>query len=106
MALLATQSDDFIAAYLERQEAALVRFGRDPASVLQAVERVRSQGYSETMNELTEGVFGVGASIPIADGTFAAVSIGAIQSRMTDERRARLGVQLCEGLAEAALNAS
>lgn len=101
LALVAAQSDVFIADYLARQAAALVRFGRDPTSLLQMVEQVRQVGYSETMNELTEGVDGVGAGIRIADGTFAAMSIGAIQSRMTDERRARLGAQLCEGLAEA-----
>jgi len=96
--LLAMLEDEAIDAYLRRNAAVLRKYGRDAAQLRQAVARVRELGYSETVNELTEGVSGIGAGIPIAQGTFAAISIGAIASRMDSERRAQLGVQLRDAL--------
>lgn len=102
LALLAAQDDATIAAHLQRNEAALRKFGHERSSLLRAVARTRSKGYAETVSELTEGVCGLGAVIPSSKGVFAAVSIGAIQSRLGPERRAELGKLLREALADAA----
>lgn len=98
IALLAAQSDDAISGYLKRNTAVLHKYGHAAAQLRQTVAQVRKLGYSETINELTEGICGVGASIPIAQGTFAAVSIGTIASRMGVERRAKLGEILRDAL--------
>lgn len=99
LALLATLDDASLADYLERHAATLKKYGHDRERLMTAVSRTRRLGYSETMNEFTEGVFGIGAVIPSPKGVFAAVSIGAIRSRLGPARRAELGPQLRDALA-------
>lgn len=102
LALLAAQPDEVVDAHIERHAAALNKYGRDGTRLRQAVARTRRLGYSEIVSELTEGVCGIGAIIPNAKGVFAAVSIGAIQSRLGPARRAELGPQLRDALVDAA----
>lgn len=99
LALLATLDDEEVHAYMERHAAAFRRAGLLPAQVLRAVARTRTQGFSEVRGEITEGICGVGAVIPSRNGPFAAVSIGAIESRLSPARRQELGRQLCAALA-------
>lgn len=99
LALLSTLPDEEVQAYLTRHAAAFRRAGLMPAQILRAVARTRSQGFAETRGEITEGVCGVGAVIPSRNGPFAAVSIGAIESRLGASRRQELGRQLREALA-------
>lgn len=99
LALLATLPDEAVVAHIERHAQAFRRAGMDHAHVQRAVALTRRQGFAETVGEITEGVCGIGAAIPSRGGVFAAVSIGAIQSRMGAARRQELGRQLQQALA-------
>lgn len=106
VALLSMLGDEAINAHLQRNAAAFKRANVDPPNVLRAVARTRRQGFSETVGEITDGVCGVGAVIPMVHGNFAAVSVGAIESRLGPARRAEVGRMLLTRLAEGAAQVS
>ncbi len=99
LAILATLPDEQIEAILSRHAAAFEAAGLTPQSVRRIVNRTRRLGYSETLGVITSGVSAIGAMIPLAGEMRAAVSIGAIDSRMKPERRAELGEYLLKALA-------
>jgi DNA-binding IclR family transcriptional regulator len=106
IALLAALPDEAIDVHLKRHAVAFKRAELDPPKVLRSVARTRRQGFSETTGEITQGVCGVGAVIPTGNGGFAAVSVGAIESRLGQSRRAEVGRMLVERLAEGAAQVS
>ena len=99
LALLATLDDEALRAHLVRHAAAFSRAGLQQAQLVRAVNRTRAQGFSDTRGEITEGVCGVGAVLPSRHGSFAAISIGAIESRLPPSRRQALGRELQQTLA-------
>jgi DNA-binding IclR family transcriptional regulator len=51
------------------------------------VAQMHRRGYAGTDNLVAEGVSGVGVYFEVTPGTYAAISVGAIRSRMRDSRR-------------------
>lgn len=86
-ALLATLTDMEIEALHERQRAELPPERRSLAQLRRQVAQIRRRGYALTDNLVADGVGGVGVSFEVTPGTYAAISVGAIRSRMGDERR-------------------
>jgi len=58
----------------------------------------RKHGFSSTVGLVAEGVGGVGMAFELPHGGYAAVSIAAIASRMTERRRAWIAEQISEAL--------
>lgn len=100
LAMLATLPDEQIEAVLARHSAAFESAGLNGAAVRRIVARTRRLGYAETLGVITPGISAVGAVIPLQGDVRAAVSIGAIDSRMRPERRAELGDYLVKSLAQ------
>jgi DNA-binding IclR family transcriptional regulator len=86
-ALLATLPDEEIDAFHARQRADLPSERRTLASLKRQVAQARRRGHANTDNLVAEGVSGVGVAFGVTPGTFAAISVGAIRSRMREERR-------------------
>lgn len=85
-ALMATLSDVEIEAFHARHKAELPA-ERTPAQLRRLSAQTRRRGYACTDNLVAEGVSGVGVYFEVTPGTYAAISIGAIRSRMPEERR-------------------
>lgn len=90
LAMLAGISDEEIKQIYTRNQAAYLGAGIDETQLWKAIRSTRKHGYSETINAITFGVTGVGAVIPIGFGMQAALSFGAISSRMDNVRRKEL----------------
>jgi DNA-binding IclR family transcriptional regulator len=86
-ALLATLTDAEIEAFHERHRAELPPERKSLASVRREVAQIRKRGYALTNNLVADGVSGIGMGFEVTPGTFAAISVAAIRSRMTEERR-------------------
>ncbi|RYF35626.1 MAG: IclR family transcriptional regulator [Comamonadaceae bacterium] len=97
-ALLATLSDDEITAFHARQQSDLPPQRRALSQLRRLVTLIRHRGHASTDNLVAEGVGGVGVSFEVTPGTYAAISVGAIQSRMRDERRAWIVQTMLEEL--------
>lgn len=70
-------------------------------ALLEMVRRARRLGYALNDMQATPGAISIGLPIPNRNGPpIAAVSIGAIASRMTPERQAELAADLREKLAD------
>ena len=85
-ALMATLSDEEIESFYARQRADLAP-ERSLAQIRRQVAQTRRRGYACTDNLVAEGVSGVGVYFEVTPGTYAAISVGAIRSRMLEERR-------------------
>lgn len=97
-ALLATLSDEEITAFHARQQSDLPPQRRGLPQLRRLVTLIRQRGHANTDNLVAEGVGGVGVSFEVTPGTYAAISVGAIQSRMRDERRAWIVQTMLEEL--------
>lgn len=86
-ALLATLTDGEIDAFHARHRAELPAERKSLAQVKREVTQIRKRGYALTNNLVADGVSGIGMGFEVTPGTFAAISVAAIRSRMTDERR-------------------
>jgi DNA-binding IclR family transcriptional regulator len=62
------------------------------------VAQTRRRGYATTDNLVAEGVGGVGVGFEVTPGTYAAISVGAIRSRMREERRVEIAQIMFEEL--------
>lgn len=86
-ALMATLSNQELDGFHTRHASELPPERRSPAQLRHLAAQVRQQGYASTDNLVAEGVSGVGLSFQVTPGTYAAISVGAIRSRMDEERR-------------------
>lgn len=85
-ALMATLSDEELEAFHARHRAEMPA-ARTLGQLRRQVAQTRQRGYACTDNLVAEGVSGVGAYFEVTPGTYAAISVGAIRSRMLEERR-------------------
>lgn len=86
--LLATQSDDVIEALYKRHIDEFHPCGPSLADIKRLVADTRRRGYADTADLVTDGVSGVGMRFELQTGTEAAISVAAIRSRMSQERKA------------------
>ena len=107
MALLAAASDEDVARIRAQHGPAFLAAGLTDERLARVIARTRQLGYAEMADTVTQGVAGVGASIPDVSGMpFAAISIASIKPRMTAHRRAELGQLLLAELDSAGRTAA
>lgn len=94
LALLAGMSDEDIHLLMQRQAKAYSNIGFSQAQIMKAVKTTRQQGYSCITDTITEGVSGVGCAFQVSSSQWAAVSFGAISSRLPVKRQKELGLLL------------
>ncbi|MEO8857790.1 MAG: hypothetical protein ABI343_12455 [Burkholderiaceae bacterium] len=99
LGLMAKLSDEEIALIMERNAAAYVQSGFTLAQMQAAVKRTREAGYAEITDTVTKGVSGVGRTFEASPSTLAAMSFGAITTRLPLARRRELARLLAEQLA-------
>mgnify|MGYP000930049124 CR=1 FL=1 len=102
LALLATLPDSDIQALVQRHAKAYADAGFSPARMMQAVRATRRQGYSCIVDTITEGVSGVGCAFQVSASQCAAISFGAISTRLPAQRQKELGALLVQELAQGA----
>lgn len=85
-ALLSTLGDAEIREFHRRQHKELPAQRAKLSALLTEVRTIRKLGYAPTNNLVADGVSGVGIPFEITPGSYAALSVGAIRSRMTPER--------------------
>lgn len=100
LALLARLADDEIAALHARHAADYRAAGFTLAALLKAAAQTRRRGHAETVNSITVGIVGVGVAFRIGTQAWAAVSVGAIDSRLPAARRAEVAKALRAVLGE------
>lgn len=98
-ALLATLSDTEIIDFHSRQHAKLSPSRANLSELMAEVQAIRAAGYASTDDSIAEGVSGVGVPFEITPTSYAAISIGAIRSRMSSERKIWIKQVICEELA-------
>ncbi|WP_454763941.1 IclR family transcriptional regulator [Cupriavidus campinensis] len=100
LALMARMSDTLILDIHRRRSALYAEAGMPLTRLMAAVEKARKKGYSEIADTITTGVSGIGCAFGLPFGTAAALSLGAISSRMESARRAELGALMCAELGD------
>lgn len=90
MAMLAALGDEEIQNIYARNKAAYIQAGIEEAALWKSINSTRKNGFTETVDTITHGVAGVGVAIPVGYGMQAALSLGAIASRMDSLRRKEL----------------
>lgn len=100
LALMALMSDATIREVHQRRSALYVDAGMPLKRLMAAVERTRRKHYAEIVGMITPDVSGVGCAFTLPFGAAAAISLGAISSRMTAARRDELGSIMREEFAE------
>lgn len=99
LAMLAALSDGEVDAVIERiGETITTRYpGYSPAIIRADVERTRAAGYALNPGRVLASSWGIGMALRFPDGRVAgALSIAAIDSRMTSERQPELAALLGE----------
>ena len=86
---------------MKRNTAEYVLSGFTPARMGAAVERTRQAAYSEIADTVTKGVSGVGCVFQASPSSLAAVSIGAITSRLSAPRKQELALLLMDEFTQA-----
>lgn len=100
LGLMAKLTDPEIARIVQRNAAAYSQSGFTLAKMRQAVKRTRESGFAEITDTVTKGVSGVGRTFEASPSTLAALSFGAITSRLPPARRRELGALLAEQLSQ------
>lgn len=90
LALLATLPDASISAAFSRHAARYRQVGLDQGRIERMIALTRRNGYSTTIGTITPGIAGVGVAFEAAPGSWAAISVGAIHSRLGPARREEL----------------
>ncbi len=101
LALLATLPDSEIARIMERNEPEFAQAGFTHSRVTFAVRKTRATDYAEIVDTVTKGVSGVGCTFQASPATLVGVSIGAITSRMSAQRKKELGRLLLDHFVKA-----
>jgi DNA-binding IclR family transcriptional regulator len=83
----ATLPEEEIGALHARQRLELPPARRALAQLKRQVAQTRRRGYANTDDLVADGVSGVGVAFEVTPATYAAISVGAIKSRMREERR-------------------
>ena len=96
LAIMAKLSDEEILSIVQRHASDYAKLGFNYARIAQAVRQTRQSGYSCIADTITEGVSGVGVAFQASPTQWAALSFGAIGTRMRQERQMELGELLCE----------
>ncbi|CAG9170108.1 IclR family transcriptional regulator [Cupriavidus pampae] len=86
-ALMATLSEAELEGFHARHAAELPPERSSMPHLLRQVAQIRQQGHAQTDNLVATGVGGVGVAFEVTPGTYAAISVGAIRTRMDDARR-------------------
>ena len=97
-ALLATLTDAEVESFHARRHTELPVERRALAQVRRQITQTRRRGYACTDNLVAEGVSGVGVYFEVTPGTYAAISVGAIRSRMGEARRTQIAQIMFEEL--------
>lgn len=103
LALMASLPDDEIKQVLQRHAKDYARAGFSLTRMRKAVADTRQQGFACISNSITEGVSGVGCAFPVSATTAAAISFGAISTRLPAARKKELGQVLLQELRENSL---
>ncbi len=98
LALMASMPDEVIRDIYNRRSALYAESGMTLAKLGSAIEKARKKGFAEIVDTITTGVSGVGCAFSLPFGASAALSMGAIDSRMHAARRVELGNLLREEL--------
>lgn len=98
MTLLSLFSDEEIDKLYARHRDEFKPKGPTLAQLRRLVTQSRKLGYASTDNLVTEGVSGVGMSFQITPGSYAAVSVAAINSRMPASRKLMIAELMAEEL--------
>jgi DNA-binding IclR family transcriptional regulator len=98
LALLSGLSDEEITRVIERHAADYAAAGLSPKALRQAVAQTRKLGYAEISDTITQGVSGVGCVLKKVAPIQAAISFGAISTRLLPPRRKEMGQLLMEQL--------
>lgn len=85
-ALLATLDDVEIADFHSRQHKDLPKGRANLPTLMREIHDIRRRGYACTRDLVADGVSGVGVSFQTSPGSYAAISVGAIHSRMAPQR--------------------
>ena len=99
VALLATLAPAEVDALYARHREAFAQRGPGLQKLRQLTAAARRLGYSTSDDLVTEGVSGVGMSFQVTPGTHAAVSVGAITSRLPEQRRQWIAQIMAEEIA-------
>ena len=99
LALMAELADAEVERIFERHADEYAQAGFSRQRLLQAVRRTRKAGHADIEDTLTVGVSGVGCRFEASATTLAAISFGAISSRLTPARRTQMAQLLQEQLA-------
>lgn len=89
-ALLATLSPEEVEKFHARHHTELPAERASLAQLRRQIAQTLRRGYACTDNLVAEGVSGVGVYFEVTPGTYAAISVGAIRSRMREERRGEI----------------
>lgn len=85
--LLSTMSDQEVELLHARHLEEFKPRGPSLSQLRRLLAETRQRGYADTSDLVTDGVSGVGMRFEIDTGSHAAISIAAIRSRMTAERK-------------------
>ncbi len=86
--LLAAQPDWFVDAYLERElEAPTTQTVTDPQVLRDELNRVRSLGYSVTIEQMRVGQFSVALPVRVHEETIAAVGFVLDKGKVAETKR-------------------
>ncbi|GJG98642.1 IclR family transcriptional regulator [Cupriavidus pauculus] len=97
-ALMSTLSDAELEAFHARHAGELPPERSTLAHLRRQSAQIRQQGYACTDNLVATGVSGVGMAFQVTPGTYAALSVGAIRSRMEEDRRRSIAALMKEEL--------
>ncbi len=98
LVLMTALSDAEIGRTMERHATEYAQSGFTPTRMAQAVKRTRHAGYAEITDTITQGVSGVGRTFWASPTTLAAISFGAITTRLPAPRRKEMAQLLAEQL--------
>ncbi|MEG0000744.1 IclR family transcriptional regulator [Comamonas sp.] len=96
--LLSALPDDEVEALYKRHFEELKPRGPSIAQLKKLLGETRQRGYADTNDLVTDGVSGVGMRFEIETGSHAAISIAAINSRMSAQRKAWIAGLIAEEL--------
>ena len=92
--ILASLPDAETAATFARHAAEYVRFGISGDKLQRMVRVTRKNGFAELPDFRNHETNGVGCGFRLSGNSYAGISIAAINSRMSSQRRRELGAQL------------
>jgi DNA-binding IclR family transcriptional regulator len=97
-ALLATLSDEELRALYKRHAVTYTRKGFTEDQLQQMVQRTRRERYSTGLGLVAQGANAIGVPFEATPGHYAALSVGAIASRMDSKRRPQIAQKVKDAL--------